>query len=175
MKVVDPCRKQTQTQTEQKALIPAACLKHSHSPCHIFSPGTIPRKQPSSISLSFPRLILFSAVCHICCRSDHPVNYRTSRPVATPADPTLTSQLRPDSTTRLCCCLRHLPASVSTLQCSHRDWVSAGCVLMKKPAGREQAVPDWSEFLSSFIQSKKKSATKLQEIHWKYSGVCPKF
>lgn len=136
---------QTQTQTEQKALIAAGSSNIPTVSVTSSLSGRFPER--SFISLSFPRLILFSAVRHICWRSDHPANYRTSRPVATAADPALTSQLRPESTTRLCCSLRHRPASVSKPLCNHGDRVSAGCVLMKKPAEREQSVPDWSELL----------------------------
>ncbi len=49
--VVAVWRKQTQTQTKGNALRADRFLKHSHSPCHFCSLGTIPRKQPSFVSL----------------------------------------------------------------------------------------------------------------------------
>lgn len=60
-----------QTQAEENALRIAGFLKYSHSPCQFLPLGMVPRRKPSSVPL-FPRLILLTAVCHICCSTAHP-------------------------------------------------------------------------------------------------------
>ena len=117
-------------------------------PVSLSSLGRIPGKQPRFVSLrSHGRLSSLRFVTSAAPQlvPAHPFNYRASHTAATPADPTLTSDLRPDCSVRLR--RSHRSPCVSTMHSIHS--YSAGCLLMKRE--REQSEPSVKQVGQSYI------------------------